>query len=169
MQGLVSVRGEVMGEVRRIKASKELQLKVGTGNINEASIKAAQKVIDEDKTEFAELARPQLKKLQDAINDASKSKADGQAVLQSFREPMMNLKANAGSFKYEFVGQLTGMVLMLLENLDKPDKKVIQIVDSVHKTILLALAYKMKGDGGAAGKELLAAFQVLCQKYQQAA
>lgn len=150
---------------KTIKASRELQSKVGTGQIDEAKIAAAQKVMDEDNTEFSVLAKPDLAKLQTAINAAKESLDDAQGVMQSFKTPIMNLKANAGSFKYEFVGDLTGMVLMLLEAADKPDSKLVKLIDSLHKTILLALANNMKGDGGQAGKELVAAFKEVCRKY----
>ena len=78
----------------------------------------------------------------------------------------MNLKANAGAFKYGFVSGMTGTVLMFLETIERPDKKVVQIVDILHKTILLALAYQMKGDGGKNGAALQAAFEAVCKKYK---
>lgn len=150
---------------KTIKASRELQAKVGTGQIDEKKIEEAQKIMDEDDTEFSVLAKDDLAKLQQAIDSAKKSLDDEDAVMQSFKTPIMNLKANAGSFKYEFVSSLTGMVLMLLETVEKPDKKLVKIVDSLHKTILLALASEMKGDGGKAGQELIGAFKDVCRKY----
>ncbi len=155
-------------EAKRIEASKELQKKVGTGTIDAKKIAKAQDVIKTTKVDFAELARPDMDKIQKAIDDAKRDMLDHDAVMQSFKQPIMNLKANAGTFDYEFVSQLTGMVLMFLENIEKPDRKIIQIVDILHKTILLALAYNMSGDGGENGKTLLGAFDQVCKKYKPA-
>ncbi len=153
-------------DVKRIKASKELQRKVGTGTIDTRIVEKAQDVMDDNTVDFGPLARPDLDLLQKAIDNAAKDMSDGDAVLASFKEPIMNLKSNAGTFKYQFVSQLTGTVLMFLENVDKPDKKIVQIVDVLHKTILLSLAYQMKGDGGANGKELLKSFEEICTRYK---
>ena len=155
-----------MRRPRKIKADRELQARIGTGKIDEKKVEEAQKVIDEDETDFVLLARPDLELLQTAVSEAKKDISDGVAVMASLKKPIMNLKANAGSFKYEFVSQLTSMVLLLFEAVDKPDKKVVQIADVLHKTILLALAYQMKGDGGKNGKILVETFHQLCEKYK---
>lgn len=151
---------------KRIKASRELQGKVGFGGIDAKKVEAAQKVMDENKVDFGPLAKPELDKLQKAIDRANEDLGDSRAVMESFRTPIMNLKANAGSFNYKFVSDLTAMILTFLEGIDVPNRKVVQIVDILHKTILLALAYKMKGDGGQNGKVLLEAFQKICRKYK---
>lgn len=153
-------------KARTIKANRELQLKVGTGQVDERVVDAAQKVIEENTVDFAPVARPELDALQKALDEARKDMSDGNAVLESLKAPIMNLKANAATFKYKFISDLTGTVLMFLENVSQPDKKILQIVDVLHKTILLSLAYNMQGDGGAHGKVLLEAFNKLCQKYK---
>lgn len=153
-------------KARTIKANKELQMKVGTGQVDERVVDAAQKVIEENTVDFAPVAKPELDALQKALDEARKDMSDGDAVLESLKTPIMNLKANAATFKYKFISDLTGTVLMFLENVSKPDKKILQIVDVLHKTILLSLAYNMQGDGGAHGKVLLEAFSKLCQKYK---
>ncbi len=152
---------------KKIKASRELQNKVGIGTIDEKKVNAAQGVMDNNKVDFGPLARPDLDRLQQAIDAArTDSGQDDKAVMQSLKTPIMNLKANAGSFNYSFVSQLTGMVLLFLEGIEKPDRKVIQIADILHKTLLLALAYQMSGDGGANGKVLLKTFEEVCRKYK---
>lgn len=153
---------------KKIKASKELQSRVGTGAIDEAKISAAQKVMDENQVDFAPLAKPELDKLQKAIDAAQKDMEDTAAVMNAIKTPIMNIKANAGAFNYGFVSQLTSAVLLFLESIEKPDRKVLQIVDITHKTILLALAYQMKGDGGENGKVLLKTFEQMIEKYKPA-
>ncbi|MBI2234997.1 MAG: hypothetical protein HYU57_08475, partial [Micavibrio aeruginosavorus] len=71
---------------------------------------------------------------------------------------------NAATFNYPLISGLTGIVLTFLEDARRYDKKVLQIVDLLHKTILLVLARKMTGDGGTQGMALQEAFRDLCQK-----
>lgn len=149
---------------KRIKASEKLKRKIGTGQIDDAKILAAQKVIDENDVDFREVANPDLKKLQKAIDAARQTGCDSSDIVESFKVPIMNLKANAGTFHYKFISDLTSMVLLLFEGYGTPDRKLVQIADVLHKTILLALAYQMKGDGGANGKALVAAFEEICKK-----
>lgn len=153
---------------RKIKASRELQGKVGMGPIDEKKVLAAQKVIDNNEVDFSQLARPELDVLQRVVAGAKTDRNYDDVLMAELKTPIMNLKANAGTFNYAFVSELTGTVLMFFENVEKPDKKIVQIADILHKTILLALAYQMKGDGGAAGKALLETFQDVCSKYKPA-
>ncbi len=151
---------------KKIKASRDLQNKVGTGKIDEKVVENAQRTMDENKVDFGPLARPDLDKLQQAIDAAKEDLSDADAVMDSLKTPIMNIKANAGAFDYQFVSELTGMILMFFEGIKKPDKKVVQIADILHKTIMLALAYNMSGDGGNNGKALVAAFAQICKKYK---
>lgn len=158
---------EKQDDVKIIKASLELQQKVGTGSIDEQKVVKAQKVINENKVEFAPIAKPHLDTLNSAIKEAMKYKGGGddQAVLQTFMTPIMNIKANAATFNYPIISSLSGIVLTFLEDVPRYDKKVGQIVDLLYKTIQLILIRKMSGDGGKDSKMLQMAFQELCQKF----
>lgn len=152
-------------EVKRIEADKKLQERVGTGKIEEETVQKAQKVMDTNQVDFGPLAKPFLDELTAALEKANAGEGgDDKEVMESISMPIMNLKANAGTFKFELISGLTGTVLNFLENINGPDKKALQIVDLLHKTILLILAYKMTGDGGKDGKALMAAFAEVCQK-----
>lgn len=156
-------------EARKIKASKKLQMKVGTGKIDDKVVKQAQKTLEENKVDFAPIAMPHLNEIRDRVAEVKKSGKYGETSIEEFSMPIMNLKANAGSFDYETVGDMASTVLMFLENLDKLDKKVVQIIDLLHKTVLLIIAKEMKGKNHPEGKALIAAFQEVCQKYKRSA
>ncbi len=160
---------QIQNDIKVIKASLELQQKVGTGTIAEEKVRQAQEVMNKNRVDFAPIAKPQLDTLLSAIraaqnyhggNDNDRDKA----VLQSFATPIMNIKANAATFNYPVISGLSGIVLTFLEDAKRFDKKAVQIVDLLHKTILLVLARKISGDGGRDGKALQLAFQELCQK-----
>jgi len=153
-------------EAKRIKANLDLQKKVGTGNIDEKKVAKAQDVIKNNKVDFAPVAKPHLDELSKAIKNSMglKNPENEKAVLESYMTPIMNIKANAATFNYSLISGLAGIVLTFLEDVGKFDKKVVQIVDLLYKTILLILARKMAGDGGSDGKALLGAFHDVCQK-----
>lgn len=150
-------------DVKKIEADKKLQQRVGTGKIDEQVVEKAQKVIDTNQVDFGPLAKPFLDELKMALETVDE-KETTKEIMESISMPIMNLKANAGTFKFELISGLTGTVLNFLENIKEPDKKVYQIVDLLTKTIQLILAYKMTGDGGPNGKALMAAFAEVCQK-----
>ena len=157
--------GKDSKDVKRIEADKRLQQRVGTGKISEESVQKAQKVMDTNQVDFGPLAKPFLEELKKAVEDAKAGGKDDKEIMEAISMPIMNLKANAGTFKFELISGLTGTVLNFLENIEGPDKKVLQIVDLLHKTILLILARKMTGDGGKNGQALMMAFAEVCQKY----
>lgn len=154
-------------DAKIIKASLELQKKVGQGTVDAHKIQIAQKIMNENKVEFGPLAKPHLDELHTLITSISRSRGDqsDHDVLQALMVPTMNIKANAATFNYPLVSNLTGVVLTFLEDVKRCDKKVLQIVDLLHKTILLVLARKMTGDGGVQGEALQRAFQDLCIKF----
>lgn len=154
-------------KAKKIKASKKLQMKVGTGKIDAKVVEQAQKTIEKTKVDFAPIARPHLNKIRGLVEEIQKSGDYGSVPIEDFTMPIMNLKANAGSFNYETVSDMSGTVLMFLENLDSLDKKVVQIIDLLHKTVLLIIAKEMKGKNHPEGKALIAAFQEVCNKYKK--
>lgn len=151
---------------KRIKANLDLQKKVGTGAIDEKKVERAQEVIKNNKVDFAPIAKPHLDELSKSIKASLglKNPENEKEVLEAFMTPIMNIKANAATFNYSLVSGLAGTVLTFLEDVKKFDRKVVQIVDLLYKTILLILARKMSGDGGAEGKALQGAFHDVCQK-----
>ncbi len=157
---------EAAEEAKRIKADLKLQKKVGTGTIDERKVEKAQDVIKTNKVDFAPIAKPHLDELSLAIKGSTglKNPDNSKEILESYMTPIMNIKANAATFNYSLISGLAGTVLTFLEDVGKYDRKVVQIVDLLYKTILLILARKISGDGGGEGKALLGAFHEVCQK-----
>lgn len=162
----MSKDSDIDADIKRIKASLDLQRRVGTGAIDERKIERAQDVIKNNKVDFGPIARPHLDELSKAISQTRgvKKPDNEREILESFMTPIMNIKANAATFNYSLISGLAGTVLTFLEDVGKFDKKVVQIVDLLYKTILLVLAQKISGDGGNQGRALLGAFHDVCQK-----
>lgn len=151
-------------KARVIAASKELQQRIGTGEIDANTVKRAQTVMDSNKVDFGPLARPYLTALSSAVSDARQKKGTlDKQTLETISTPIMNLKANAATFNYSLISALGGVVLNFLESHDKPGRKTLQVVDLLNKTIMLIVARKMTGDGGEIGAALQKAFKDVCR------
>lgn len=149
---------------KTIAASRELQKRVGTGEIDEKVVKKAQTVMDNNTVDFGPLARPYLGALSAALSDARQVQGTlDRKTLETLSTPIMNLKANAATFNYSLISALTGVVLTFLESHEKPGRKTVQVVDLLNKTIMLLVAKKMTGDGGEIGKALQGAFRDVCR------
>lgn len=153
---------------RVIKANYVLQAKVGSGPLDERKIEECQQVMDNADIDFAPLANEYLNKLELAIRKVKSGELTGHDAKQAMTHPVMELKANASTFKYNLIGNMANIMLSFLETVKTLDKTVIEIVDVHHKTLKAILANKMKGDGGASGKALEQELKDACKRYFQA-
>jgi hypothetical protein len=147
------------------KASKELQIKAGTGKVSGESIKKAEKALDSNKADFKPMARDYLKRLDEAIEQVRRDTSDMQACIHAMSAPVMDLKANASMFDYQCVTNLAGIMLNFLETIEKLDKEVIEIVDAHRKTLEAIVARGMTGSGGKQGEVLQKELQDAINRY----
>lgn len=148
-----------------IKASYDLQNKVGKGPIDEATIKHSQTLIDTNNVDFGPHALAILQRLKDALDQAKyvgNSFDDMKAMLI---KPVMELKANAAIFHYDLVGKLAAIMLGFLENIKIMDADAIEIVRAHHDSLHMIVVRKLSGDGGAAGQALINELQQACERY----
>lgn len=150
-----------------IKANYMLQSKVGSGPVDQQTLQRCQEVMDNNNVDFAPLAMEYLDKLSEAIKKAREqgSAMGKDQVVQSITAPVMQLKANASIFRYNLVGNLANVMLSFLESIKAVDEEAIQIVEAHHKTLTAIVIKKMKGDGGAYGKQLESELKNACQRY----
>lgn len=145
-----------------IKASRLLQAKAGSGSVDPEKIEQMQKIIEDSPVDFIPIAQPLLNELKQAITDAKNGK---NASIDALIEPVMQIKANAGMFKYPLVGKLAGIVLDFLENIKTVDADVVDICDAHYKTLNLIISNHMTGDGGDYGQKLETELQDACTRY----
>lgn len=148
-----------------IKAQKDLQEKVGTGKIDEAIVEKCQAVMDNNDIDFQPVAMEFLDKLTQAIKEAKKADINTQDSIGGLTAPVMQLKANAATFKYDLIGNLANVMLSFLENITELDKDAISIVEAHHKTLTAIVIKKMQGNGGAFGKQMEEELKSACQRY----
>jgi hypothetical protein len=152
-------------DVKIIKADVSLQKRIGIGPLDDRVVERCQKVIDTNTVDFDPLAAEYLDKLREAIAVAKSRSGETKDMIQKMTEPVMQLKANAATFRYTLVGNLANIMLGFLEAVDKIDSNVIEIVAAHEKTLSIIIAKKMTGDGGAHGKLFEQELQNACARY----
>ncbi len=152
-------------QAKVIKATNKLQLKVGSGAIDEKKVVESQKVIEENNVDFGPLGIEILGKLETALKLAQDSSTSMKVAKTLLTTPVMELKANATIFKYALIGNLANIMLGFLENISELDKDAVEIVKAHHNTLHMIIVRKMSGDGGEGGKLLLKELQQACDRY----
>lgn len=148
-----------------IKASLELQQRVGSGPLDEKKVAECERIIQENNIDFGPMAAEFLGKLQQAIQYAKSPGADLVQAKQKMTQPVMELKANAAIFKYDLIGTLANVMLSFLEAVKAIDKTVVDIVEAHHKTLTIIVMKKMSGDGGQHGKLFEQELKDACKRY----
>ena len=152
-------------KVNIIKANFALQLKVGAGPLDERAVKDMQTVIDKNDVDFAPLGLSILEKLQDALDRADDLSVTMTQMKEMLIKPVMELKANATTFKYDLIGSLANIMLQFLETITVMDKDAIEIVQAHHNSLHMIIVRKISGNGGEAGKALTSELKNACDRY----
>lgn len=155
-----------------ITPPNRLKILAGTGGLPKTIIAKAQAQMDAFEVDF----NPEALKLITKIEEASKSilKAVNQNEKPDQEEiilPVMQLKANAGQFKYQLISDVADVCLQFLENIEEFNEEALEVIAAHQKTIHIIINSKLKGDGGAEGyalvKELHQASQRYFKKYKK--
>ncbi len=152
-------------KVNVIKANYALQLKVGAGPLNERAVKDMQKVIDKNDVDFGPLGLSILERLQDALDKVNDHSITMVQMKEMLIKPVMELKANATTFKYDLIGSLANIMLQFLEAITVMDKDAIEIVQAHHNSLHMIIVRKINGTGGEAGKALIKELKHACERY----
>lgn len=162
---MIPAQGETPKKAKIIKANTLLQAKVGRGPLDEKVVRRCQTVIDNNKADFPVLAREYLQRLHAVLMSIQQEELKGRAALQALAEPVMQLKAHAGMFKYPLISSLAGIMLSFLESVQAIDDDVIDIVSAHHKTLKTLIIKRMEGDGSSYGEALKEELSEACQRY----
>lgn len=152
-------------DVKVIKANRILQAKIGVGPLDEQAVRRSQGVIDSNEVDFAPLATEYLDRLGTAIAQAQAGSITLDQAVHAMTEPVMQLKANASTFRYKLVSNLANIMLSFLEGLKVMDEDAISIVAAHHKTLSAIVAKRMQGDGGLYGSQLEDELKNVCKRY----
>ena len=110
-----------------------LQTKVGVGVISDDVIARAQRAMDENKVDFYPIASGFLSSFQSAIESVKNEKEPTRRSIENMISPIMQIKANALVFGYPKLGEIAGMGLNFLDNLNEIDQFAIMIAEGFYK------------------------------------
>jgi len=151
-------------KVKVYQANKTLQARIGTGSLDEKAVERSQQVMDTNKVDFEPIANQFLKELGEAVKKA-RANPEAPNTVHDMATPVMQLKANASTFRYTLVTNLANIMLNFLEAVRKVDQDVVSIVEAHQQTLSLIVAKKITGDGGPVGKQMQEELQSACQRY----
>ncbi len=153
--------------VRITKASRTLQEKAGTGEIDPMLVERAEQFIQENKEDFLPLALELMALLAHRLEEVRRKKTRTHADLLKLQQPIMQIKANGRMFHFSLATQLASIVLDFLEHVDKPDDDVLAIVQAHLAGLQLVMSKKIRDERDTNGALLLKEIEEACKRYHK--
>lgn len=152
-------------EVRFIMPLNKLKQKVGKGGIDKRLLEKAQLSIENAEFDFVPYANQFLKELSEHTKNMKKSNDNFKKNMEKIIQPIMQLKANGGMFKYQLVSDVADIALQFLEAVEDIDDDVLEVLKAHENTIRVILTHNLKGDGGREGYALVKELDKACRRY----
>ncbi len=146
---------------------ERLRKKTGTGKISPELIKRASRVLAANNVDFIPMGRVFVTGLGDVIERAEACGDGVEPMRPEITKCVMELKANATMFGFDLIGDMSAMLLSLIETTKKIDRNLVSLLNVYHKSCKAMVSTKMSGDGGEMGKEILAEFTAACDRYER--
>lgn len=128
--------------------------------------------IDNNNIDFKPLANEDLEKIRVQINligDTQEKSdiTDVKEFITPLIEPIMQIKAHSGMFKYEALGQIADILLRFVERLEILDSKALEIIQVIYHALYVIIQKELSGDGGPEGQALFREIVELSNHYTQ--
>jgi hypothetical protein len=150
---------------RFIKPANVLKQKVGHGGIDEKLLEKSQHFIENNGLDFAPYAEQYLKNLTAAIKELKVGKFTLDEAKDKLVQPVMQLKANGGMFKYRLVSDIADIALQFIESVAEINDDTIEVLKAHQKTLSIIIQNKLQGDGGREGYALVKELDQACKRY----
>ena len=131
-----------------------LREKVGIGGIDPKRLEKGEDYIDNNELDFLPYAVKIMNRLEKLIAEARGNSDKGKKTIDRLVQPIMELKANGGMFRYRLVSEIAEVVLSFLENVKTLDADCFDIIDAHQTALQVIINNKLKGDGGKEGRVL---------------
>lgn len=150
-----------------IAPNKALQKKVGATPFKKESVTKADQFIDENNIDFSPLAKQFLNDMRAALDNAHAGQNDPHKLVEALTEPVMQLKANAATFKYPLITQLMNVLLNFLETLDALNNDSMKIAELSYGSVKVMLVKKMQNPYDKQGDMLVKEFAKAIARYRK--
>ena len=152
-------------EPRVIKATKNLQLKIGTGTVDPKLIESMQKYLDNLKIDYEPIAKDYMDIIDKFLSEMPENNYDREYYLNEIMKPVMDMKATAGMFNEHVISNVSGTVLRLLENMHSLDDDMVSIVKAHNTIIRSALALNVNSMEDQRAQQLVMEIKKACKRY----
>ena len=149
---------------RFITPPNKLKAKIGSGGIAEALLDKSQDFIENTAIDFIPYAKNFLNEFAKTSKAAVNNTEDPEAK-DKIIEPIMQLKANGGMFKYQLVSDVADIALQFLETIPEINNDAYAVLIAHEKTIEVIINSKLTGDGGREGYALVKELDQACKRY----
>lgn len=144
-----------------------LKKKVGNTPFKKEKVNKADTFIEKNEVDFKPMAKEQLKKMR-AILDKARKKPDNQKqIVEDLTQPVMELKANAATFKYPLISQMMNILLNFLETLEELNDDALDVAEVNYKTVKVILSHDMKGTSDKRGDLFVKELDSAIQRYRK--
>ncbi len=154
-----------MARTKYIDPPNVLREKIGYGGIDPLRLTRGEEYIDSNDMDFAPYALDVMERLNNIVAEAKSDKVKGRAAVDIVTQPIMELKANGGMFKYMLVSEIAGIVLNFLENIDELNDDVYEVIEAHQNTLNAIVSNKLEGSGGKEGRALALELYAACKRY----
>lgn len=150
-----------------IKPPNLIRAKVGTGGLAEAILNKAQKLLDNNKTDFLPLADSYLGAIKSTLEMAQDKRVaiSGEPLIAAMLYPAVQLKANGGMFNYPMITDIADRMVQFLEVVQEADEEVLDIILGFYTSMRAVVVGRMQGEMNKQGEELVYALNDACVRY----
>lgn len=146
-----------------INPPNKLKAKVGGGGIAPERLKQAQEYINNNSVDFI----PQAKSFLDLVTEFAVEAKNSRENFDrnKLTNPIMQLKANGGMFRYQLISDVADICLLFVETINEMNDDAYEVIQAHVNTISIIINNQMSGRGGKEGAALLKELEKACKRY----
>ena len=150
---------------RFINPPNLLKQKVGGGGLPKEILEQSQNVIENTTLNFKPYAEGYLKQFSSASDIVMKEPERFRELKDTLINPMMQLKANGGMFRYDLLSDVADIALYFLETIQDLNNDAGEVLVAHQNTLYAIISNELKGHGGSAGDALIKELERVCARY----
>lgn len=150
---------------RFVNPPNKLKAKIGSGGIDNSLLDKSQDFIENTNLDFVPYARDYLKTFSETSKQAVNNNENPAEAKDKIIEPVMQLKANGGMFRYQLVSDVADIALQFLESIPVINNDAFDVLKAHQKTIEVIINSGLTGDGGREGYALVKELHQACNRY----
>ena len=152
-------------KVKLVVPENTLKKKVGNGGFDQATLRSAQNMIENNTVDFRPMALELNAELRGVIETVNTTSYTDPAHMGALMYPVMQLRAQGGLFHYPLITKTSHIFIDFLENITGLDATVMEISDAYGKVINAIVVYQLKDENSKDAKDICDALTGVCNRY----